>query len=107
MQMHFNLAGKSPEDVIDGDQTQVALWTLAPDETPDYLISMIPVVDLGLNIPPYESDWSETSTRRMPLDAEIIGTAPHMHLLGRQLHLQPDPRRRHRRMPHAGQRLGL
>jgi hypothetical protein len=88
MQMHFNLAGKTIEDVMDGDQTQLALWTLDEGETPEYLISLMPVVDLGINIPPNEPAWTEESFRRLPLDATIIGTAPHMHLLGSSIKME-------------------
>ena len=88
MQMHYNLAGKTTDDVIDGDQTQLALWTLEEGETPDYLLSLMPVFDRGINIPPLENNWVEESLRRLPLDAEIIGTAPHMHLLGKSIKME-------------------
>ena len=107
MQMHFNLAGKTVDDVIDGDQTQLAMWTLDEGETPNISISLMPVVDLGINIPPNEPAWTEESFRRLPLDATIIGTAPHMHPRpGKSIKMELI-RRRERRMPHPSGRLGF
>jgi hypothetical protein len=93
MQMHFNLAGKTVDDVVDGDRTQVALWTLDEGETPSYLTTLMPVFDFGIDIPPGEDFWPEVSTRRLPVKSEIIGTAPHMHLLGKSIEtilIRPD-----------------
>ena len=72
MQMHYNLAGKTTDDVIDGDQTQLTLWTLEEEQKPpDYLLSLMPVFDRGINIPPLENNWVEESLRRLPLDAKL------------------------------------
>ena len=85
MQMHYNLAGKTVDDVLGGDSTQVALWTLPEGEKPSYITTLMPVFDFGIEIPPGESFWPELSSRRLPVRSTILGTAPHMHLLGQSI----------------------
>ena len=85
MQMHYNLAGKTIDDVVGGDSTQIALWTLPEGEKPDYLTTLMPVFDFGIDIPPGEALWPELSTRRLPVRSTILGTSPHMHLLGQSI----------------------
>ena len=80
MQMHYNvlnLAGQAPEP----DRTQLRLWTLPDGETPAHRISLVPHADIFLNIPAGEAIVNEAMFD-VTGDAEIVGVAPHEHLLG-------------------------
>ena len=88
MQMHYNNAnGTTPED-NHPDSTQVALWTMPDGQVPDYLIHLLPVADLGIDIPSGDPASTHTSIYRYPVDTTIVGVAPHMHLLGSEIRTQ-------------------
>ncbi len=81
MQMHYNvlnLAGAEPPP----DRTAVRLWTLPAGETPQHRITLIPHADLFIEIPAGESDITSERLFRVTEAAEIVGVAPHEHLLG-------------------------
>jgi hypothetical protein len=86
MQMHYNVLGAGPDDVVT-DQTHVGLWTLPPGDTPSWIVTSMPVVDFSIELPPGEADIRHDVTVRVPVDATIIGVAPHMHLLGTSLRM--------------------
>ncbi len=86
MQMHYNVVAAGPEDDLT-DQTQIALWTLPPGQTPDYLITTLPVPNYGIDIPAGEAASVHHSSHRLPLSTTIVGAAPHMHLLGQSLRM--------------------
>jgi hypothetical protein len=86
MQLHYNVVGAGPDEVIT-DQTHVGLWTLPAGETPDWIVTSLPIVDFGISLPPGDADITHSVAVRVPVDATIIGVAPHMHLLGTSMRM--------------------
>lgn len=87
MQMHYNVLGASADDVIT-DDTKIGLWTLDEGDTPTWIATTLPVVDFGISLPPGEADIEHNLTVRVPVDATIVGVAPHMHLLGKSIGME-------------------
>ena len=82
LQMHYNNAElTSTEPQL--DQTEVQLWI--PDEPPTHLVISFPIAKTGLDIDAGDPASFQTQMQRIPADATIIGTAPHMHLRGTAL----------------------
>jgi hypothetical protein len=83
LQMHYNTAGL--ESAPEPDLSAIELWTYPEGEFPEYLINLYPVVVTSLDIRAGDAASVQTSTQRVPADALIVGSAPHMHLLGQTL----------------------
>ena len=79
VQMHYNL---DAVDTPTEDATQVRMW-LSEGE-PDWIVGAFPVADTQLEILPGQ-ETVEVGINRIPVDAVILGTSPHMHRLGRSL----------------------
>ncbi len=85
MQVHYNTISAVLDPSQPPDRSGLALWTMADGEEPDYLTSLFPVANGGIYIEPGDEASEHVDLRRMPVDATIVGTAPHMHLLGREI----------------------
>lgn len=79
MQVHYNLANSNAPD----PGTTVSLWLL--EEQPAYLIDSVPVANLSIEIDSGDPQSIQTTTwwPTGQTAVEILGIAPHMHLLGR------------------------
>lgn len=81
VQMHYNTLAADPAP----DRTGVQLWLL--DEQPEFLITPTFFPHLGIDIQPgdpeshHERRFRNNSSRPWT----IVGTSPHMHLLGKRL----------------------
>lgn len=76
LQVHYHSDGK-PED----DITSVGLYfARKPIEKQ---LRIIPVAARKLDIPPGEEKYTASQSYPVPIDANLIFVAPHMHLLGR------------------------
>ncbi len=86
MQVHYNTV----EAVLDSggapDRSELHLWTLPAGEEPDKLTTLFPVAHGGLYIEAGDAESVQTRTQRIPVDSTVVGTSPHMHLLGREMH---------------------
>jgi hypothetical protein len=94
MQMHYNRTEPASAEELP-DRSKVELWTLADGDYPDNLLHLLPVADLGISIEAGAPDSTHIKDFYYPVDAEIVGVAPHMHLLGSQLYAslhRPDGR---------------
>lgn len=78
MQVHYHKTGK-PER----DRTRVGLY-FARKPVERYM-SMIPVTDLRIDIPPGVERHEVKSDIRVPFQAEVLSVTPHMHLLGKEM----------------------
>jgi len=89
VQIHYNtLAGPGMSD-----RTQIDLSTVTTGVTPAY---WVPIADFALHVAPHLASVSAGATERvgdltnLPLSLRVFGTAPHMHLLGRTVHVDMD-----------------
>lgn len=90
LQMHYNTL---LIDEAATDSPTVELWTLPEGELPDQLLVSYPIANTGFRVEPGETGVQVTATQRVPADAQIVGTGPHMHLLGQSLEttlIRPD-----------------
>lgn len=86
MQVHYNTV----EAVLDSggapDRSELHLWTLPAGEEPTHLTTLFPVAHGGIYIEAGDAESTQTRTLRVPVDSTVVGTSPHMHLLGQQMH---------------------
>lgn len=85
VQMHYSSAGRAAEDLIAPDRSAVALWTMAEGETPEQLMISVDLANLGIEIAAGDPESAHELTTRVPVSGLILGSSPHMHLLGRSL----------------------
>ncbi len=76
MQVHYNLANGPPTP----DRTQVALQ-FAPVPV-QWHTQMFPVLDDGFQMPPHTMGFASGASFDLPVDANVWGIAPHMHVKG-------------------------
>ena len=80
VEMHYNTLA------LDGVTEDAPAWDLwIAESRPPWTQVTLPVVDLDLAIPAGAEGWTETATTRLPVDALLVGTGPHMHGLGRSV----------------------
>ncbi len=80
VEMHYNTAAiGAPAEDAPGWR----VWEAAG--RPTQQLVYLPLVDVELAIPAGAEGWVESATTRLPVDARLIETAPHMHGLGRSL----------------------
>lgn len=78
VEMHYNTTA------LDMPATDSPAWKLwFAEERPPWTLITLPLADLDLAIPSGAVGWEESSTTRLPVDALLVSTAPHMHGLGR------------------------
>lgn len=78
LQMHYHPSGK-PET----DQSEVAVYFVK--KPVDKMAGGFPLAVFPLNIPPGEARFRVTSSITLPVDVTLLGAAPHMHTLGREM----------------------
>jgi hypothetical protein len=80
LEMHYNtLAMDAPSE----DSPAWSVW-YSPSRPAMQLLTL-PIADPSLAIPAQSEGWTESATTRLPVDALLVGTGPHMHGLGRSL----------------------
>jgi hypothetical protein len=78
MQNHYHPSGK-PET----DQSELGIYFAKGSI--EKTVFAVPMMHRNLNIPAGDSNYQVTSTFVTPIDLEVIGITPHMHLLGRDM----------------------
>jgi hypothetical protein len=86
MQVHYNTVQAGVGGSSSPDRSELLLWTLPAGAEPAKLTTLFPVAHGGIYIEAGNAESSHTTTQRVPVDATVVGVAPHMHLLGRELH---------------------
>jgi hypothetical protein len=86
LQLHYNRTTDAVPDDNHLDQSKVDLWTLPSGQTPETLLHLLPVVDLSLEIEAGDPHAVTVKNFYYPVDANIVGVAPHMHLLGSEIY---------------------
>jgi hypothetical protein len=78
LQMHYHPSGKEETDV-----SEVGLYfAKKPAKKGVY---QFPLAQVGLKIPPGAKRHREYVSFTLPIDLEVIGVGPHMHLLGQEM----------------------
>jgi mono/diheme cytochrome c family protein len=78
VQIHYHPSGK-PET----DQSTLGIHFLK--RPAGKVVAGLMVLDRGLKIPPGEKRHPMAAAYTLPMDVTIVGIAPHMHLLGREM----------------------
>jgi len=86
LQMHYNTSAYDGEATP--DLPTVDLWTMPEGELPDNLLVTFPIAKQTLDIKANDPASVQTSTQRIAIDATIVGSNPHMHLLGKEIHVK-------------------
>jgi mono/diheme cytochrome c family protein len=89
-QFHYNLTNYGRDDEIPSDLSEVHIWTLPADETPEKLVEFTLVADVGILIPAGESSSVHEMELPIPLPVEVVGVLPHMHTLGEAIRVDVD-----------------
>jgi hypothetical protein len=81
MQMHYNTLAVAPKP----DHSTLKLWLSSTK--PEYLFSVNPFPHFGIDIEPLDSSSKHSRTFRNNSDESwtVVATAPHMHLLGKEI----------------------
>ena len=84
LQIHYHPDGK-----VETDRSTVGIYfTKKPATT---LVGGLAVRSRGLNIPANEKHYRVTAeSESLPVDVNVLGVGPHMHLLGRQMKVVAD-----------------
>lgn len=88
LQIHYNtlaLNGGEPPP----EKSTAKLWTTP--EKPQFRVESLPLAHLGMKIPAGEEASTQERVFEMPVDATILGIAPHMHLLGERISAKIEP----------------
>ena len=78
LQVHYHPSGKE-----ETDQSEVAIYFARKPVT--RVLAGIAVENWHIDMPAGEKDFKLTAEYKLPVDVTLIGTAPHMHLLGREM----------------------
>jgi hypothetical protein len=86
LQVHYHPHGPAPQ----ADQTQIAIYYAK--RKPSKLMRVLPLINDTFTIPPGDANYRVTTDFTLPLipfpiNAHVWLIAPHMHLLGRQMHV--------------------
>ncbi|HLJ75653.1 MAG TPA: hypothetical protein VKU62_13760, partial [Thermoanaerobaculia bacterium] len=85
LQVHYHPHGPAPL----ADQTQIGIYFLK--SKPKQLMRVLPLINQTFTIPPGDSNYRVTADFELPpissFNAHVWLVAPHMHLLGRKMHV--------------------
>lgn len=87
-QMHYNTVNIGAEEDPPSDQTRSLLWTLPAGQTPEFEIRVVPLANIRIEIEAGDPESSHVKEYKFPYDAQLIGTTPHMHTLGKSMKLE-------------------
>ncbi len=100
MQMHYHPSGKE-----ESDQSEVGIY-FSPKPAEKRAQSLM-LMQRDLSIPANDSDFTVKSEFTTPIDLELLGATPHMHLLGKEHEGLGDAARWLRAKADSHRRLGL
>jgi len=89
LQVHYHPHGPAPQP----DQTQIGIYYAKTK--PSKLMRVLPLINDTFTIPPGDANYRVTADFSLPIfprvDAHVWLIAPHMHLLGRKMHVDATP----------------
>jgi mono/diheme cytochrome c family protein len=84
MQLHYHPGGK-PET----DQSSFGLYFT--DQPPQRSLYDLMLIDKKIDIPPGEARYQTRDEFTLPIDMDLFGLFPHMHMIGREIRLTAHP----------------
>ncbi|MFT4703821.1 MAG: hypothetical protein ACI81R_001514 [Bradymonadia bacterium] len=87
-QVHYSMTSVTDVETVP-DESQIQLWTTT--DAPDYEVRLLQVLDSSFTIPAGDADYSTERTFPVPVNGEIIGLLPHMHMLGKSITMSHAP----------------
>jgi len=78
LQIHYHPSGKAEKD----RSTVGIYFTKKPAEK---VVAALPLLKRSLKIEPGEKRHKETVSFTLPVDVEVVGITPHMHLVGKEM----------------------
>jgi mono/diheme cytochrome c family protein len=84
LQLHLHPSGK-PE----AERSSVGFYLT--DQPPRRSMMDLLLIDMKIDIPPGERSYRTRAELTVPIDVEVLGTFPHMHLIGREIKLTAYP----------------
>jgi hypothetical protein len=84
LQLHLHPSGK-PEV----ERSSVGFYLT--DQPPRRSMMDLLLIDMRIDIPPGERSYRTRAELTLPIDVEVLGTFPHMHLIGREIKLTAYP----------------
>jgi hypothetical protein len=84
LQLHLHPSGK-PEK----EQSSVGFYLT--DQPPERSMVDLLLIDMKLDIPPGEREYRTRADHVVPVDVEVVGMFPHMHMIGRDIKLTAYP----------------
>ena len=78
LQVHYHASGKAEKD-----QGSIAIYFAK--KPVEKIISGTVLVNRQIDIAPGDSHYAREATMTLPVDVTVIGVAPHMHYLGREM----------------------
>jgi mono/diheme cytochrome c family protein len=84
LQLHLHPSGK-PEV----ERSSVGFYLT--DQPPRRSMMDLILIDMKIDIPPGEPSYRTRAELAVPIDVQVLGTFPHMHLIGREIKLTAYP----------------
>lgn len=86
LQIHYHVHEGAPQP----DQTQIGIYF--DKQKPKKLMSILPLINMTFTIPPYTDGYKVPASFPIatPFPTHLWLIAPHMHLLGRTMHVQAE-----------------
>lgn len=84
LQLHLHPSGK-----VEVERSRVGFYL--SDEPPRRSVVDLLLIDTMIDIPPGEQSYRTRAEMTLPIDVEIVGIFPHMHLIGREFELTAHP----------------
>lgn len=82
LQVHYHPHHGDPQP----DQTAIGIYYAK--KPPKQLLRILPLINQSFTIPPNDPNYKVTASFTSPLPAHVWVIAPHMHLLGRKMHVE-------------------
>jgi hypothetical protein len=84
LQLHLHPSGKPEEE-------QSSIGFFLTDQPPQKSMVDILMIDKKIDIPPGEASYRTRDEFTLPIDMDVLGVFPHMHLLGRDIRVTAYP----------------
>jgi hypothetical protein len=84
LQLHLHPSGK-----LETEQSSVGFYFT--DEPPRRSMADLVLIDQDIDIPPGEAAYRTRDELTLPIDVEVFGIFPHMHLIGREIKITAHP----------------
>lgn len=85
LQLHLHPSGKT-------ELERSSIGFYLTDQPPQRSMADLLLIDTNIDIPPGEKAYRTRAELTLPIDVELVGIFPHMHLIGRKLAVTAHPK---------------